>query len=56
MRSLARVCSARRSASKTNSDAEPEAIVPAPLQLTVNGGVFQHAFSPASVTVIELSR
>jgi len=39
-----------------NSDAEPEAIVPAPLQLTVNGGVFQHAFPPASVTVIELSR
>jgi alpha-N-arabinofuranosidase len=39
-----------------NSDAEPEAVVPAPLSLTVNGGVFRHAFPPASVTVIELSR
>ena len=39
-----------------NSDAEPEAIVPAALRLSVNGGAFQHAFPPASVTVIELSK
>ncbi len=40
----------------TNGDTEPEAIVPAALQVSVSGESFQHAFPPASVTVIELSR
>jgi alpha-N-arabinofuranosidase len=39
-----------------NDDAQPEAIVPAPVNVSLGAGEFRHAFPPRSVTVIELSR
>ncbi|MGO9897841.1 MAG: alpha-L-arabinofuranosidase C-terminal domain-containing protein [Bryobacteraceae bacterium] len=39
-----------------NDDAQPEAIVPAPVSVNVRAGEFRHAFPPRSATVIELSR
>jgi alpha-L-arabinofuranosidase len=39
-----------------NDDANPEAVIPTTLQLSVKGEEFQHAFPSRSVTVIELSR
>jgi alpha-N-arabinofuranosidase len=39
-----------------NDDAQPEAIVPAAVNVNVGGGELRHTFPPRSVTVIELSR
>ena len=39
-----------------NDDAQPEAIVPTPVNVSVGAGEFRHTFPPRSVTVIELSR
>ena len=39
-----------------NDDAQPEAVVPAAVNVNVRAGEFRHTFPPRSVTVIELSR
>ena len=39
-----------------NDDAQPEAIIPAPANVSLGTGELRHAFPPRSVTVIELSR
>ncbi len=39
-----------------NSEETPEAIVPTPVTLTVEGAAFEHVFPRLSVTVIELAR
>jgi alpha-N-arabinofuranosidase len=39
-----------------NDDAQPEAIVPTAVNVSVGAGEFRHTFPPRSVTVIELSR
>jgi alpha-L-arabinofuranosidase len=39
-----------------NDDAQPEAIIPAAVNVNAGEGQFRHTFPPRSVTVIELSR